>query len=249
MVTSNDSSGPVRDPETVAAAEAWARSAEFSSPLRWGAVEDAVLDQPLPSSGGDAASAAAKGAVRAVLAVVVGCSSLLGLAFVLVLRGSEDRSVQDFAGTASIFAFLVALAVVAASAFIWWDTGRTRSVLGLVLSGMTGVASAAALVAFQGATYDDDRSSLFIRVLTLAAAVVGLGLFGAILFGAQGPSDSKNRRSWRLDVGKELQYIVARNTVLDVLVERGLVSLDAKEKDRIASRPLGSWHELDAAQE
>lgn len=247
MVTSSENSGPVRDPETVAAAAEWARTADFATPLQWGAVEDAVLAQPLPG-GGAGAGTAATGIVRTLVFGLVGCSALIGLALVLVLRGSSDTDLQDLAGVGAIVAFLVALALVVASAFIWWDTGRPRSSLGLAVSGVTGVASAVAFVAFLGASYDDDRSTLFIRVLSLGAAVVGLGLFGAILALGTPSTGQPRKRRLSLDMGKELRYVVARNTALDVLVERGLTQVDGKEKERIASMPLGSWHQLDSTQ-
>lgn len=247
-MTSNDNPVPGRESETVVAAAAWARTAEFAWPLRWGDIEDSVLDQPFTSADTGAAGAAAQGALRTVAAVVVGGAALIGLALILVLRGTEDSDLQALAGTGTLVAFIVALGVVVGAAFIWWDSGRPRSPLGLGLAGGTGAVSAAAFVAFQGADYADDRNALFIRLLTIGAAVVGVGLFGAMLLASTGADTTPRRRRWSLDVGRELKAIVARNTVLDVLVERGLARLDGKEKERIASMPLGTWHELDTAQ-
>lgn len=245
MVTPNEHSVPEADPETVAVAAAWARTTDFAWPLQWGQIEDDVMDLPLPPAGAGKAGAIVQGALGSLSAALVGGASLIGLALLLVLRGSEDKEVQDLSGTGALFAFIVALGAVVAAAYIWWDTGRRRSPLGLGVSATTGVVSAIAFIVFQGMSYDDDRNTLLINLLTAAAAVVGVGLFGAILLGSKDGAAQSRRRPFSLDMGKELQLIDARNAVLDVLVERHLARVDAKEKERIASMPLGSWHQLD----
>jgi len=48
-----------------------------------------------------------------------------------------------------------------------------------------------------------------------------------------------------LNPAKGVGYLQARNRVLGILVERGIVELDPDMQKRMTEMPLGSWHELD----
>lgn len=245
MVNDQNSSDGDFFPEVASSAATWARTASFERPIRFEDVENAVLDSSVP--GLDAKASFGMHSVRQLLVVgVFALAPVVGLVCVMVMRAATDAQVREFAGIGLLYSFLIAAGVLIASASIWGQTGRPRNLLGIIHAGVSGVIGAVSFALFRTTDYyGGDTASFFIRLLTGLSAVLGVGLCVAMLFGSSASPKKKRRRTFHLGASQEMKLIVGRNAVLDVLRERGLVSLDDRAAERIASMPLGTWSDVD----
>ncbi|HLT10910.1 MAG TPA: hypothetical protein VK028_08890 [Micromonosporaceae bacterium] len=221
----------------------WARTANFSYPVRWGEVESAILARDLPPleqevTTGRFARVAVVAAAAVVGALVYGASVVgLGLVAVGAYLAASPGPWMVVAQIAFIVATLVPVTVLMA----WW-TERRRGPWDVLVSGLTAAASIGAFVILT--TLPEESDAGWLGTLTLVAAVVALAVFLVILAASKGGPRAR-RRAWSLNPGKDLRYIAAREEVLQVLVERRLVQLDKAGQRKVLEMPLGSWHELD----
>lgn len=224
-------------------AREWARSADIATPVKWGDLEEQIISQRLtPEDGGDGPNwllGAIMGIQYGLLLVFV-MSPVLGAALVAWATAVDSRSVQGDLTLIATFMFIVSIVVSGSSLSMWWQT-RTRSWVSLA-SGLVAVLSVVATFAV-GLSYDGDLPGAGLELLALVAG--GLGLLLVIL---QLVSKSLGRTGAGVPRGDRAQrrFSAAREEVLDVLSERGMVQLSSDQRHRMRRMRVGTWHKFDA---
>lgn len=230
---------------------AWAQSAQFPRPVRWGEVEAAVLARHLPAQEWPA-KRGPRGAVgfagTAVATVVLGATALwaalnllspiVGLAAVLGARATGIAiPVWVFVATMAFVMALMTAILIAWGVFQDPRHGRFELVV-------TGAGAAVCLVAaalLRAAPFEAGEASFFAG----AAAVVNLVALVRLIAAPRYRGRSFARRHRNLsDI--ERRYVDARAYVLDILVkQRKVADLDGIDLAHMNGMPLRSWHELD----
>lgn len=222
-------------PERDQSAEEWARGVQLSGPVRWGAVEDEVFARPAPrpieETRADRVIRAIGLVLMGILAIPAFGASVVGL--VLFLVGVDPVVVRIF--------FVVAAGFPVAMVLTWWDT-RERGLVRITASGSSGLVSLVAyLLMRSGPMADRDAwAALFM----LVAVVTGVVAAVVMLVASKAP-EQRRRGPRGLSPAKGVGYLQARNRVLGILVERGVVELDPDMQKKMTEMPLGCWHELD----
>ncbi|QYJ05586.1 hypothetical protein KUV85_07890 [Nocardioides panacisoli] len=167
---------------------------------------------------------------------------LIGLALV-ALVGGGTLAVGWL--VAAQLAFVVALANVVSSLFKWSESGRLRDPWSVLLTGVTGVLSAAAL-GLLWTQFDD--SGGWAPMIAGAGALVGIVGCGVVVVASTGASGTGlGRRVFgpagilNLDPTREHRYVVARGQVLDILIHRGQVPINQQRRDELVRMALGAW--------
>lgn len=212
--------------------EDWARGVQLSPPVRWGAIEDEVLRRrpAVEQTGADRAIRAVGLVLLAVICLPVVASSFIGL---LLLRG-------DGPPTLVRLCFVAAAALVVAVLVNWWSE-RDRGPVRLLIAAGSGAVSLLAFLQLRSAPEPDGVAVL----LTLAAAVLGLGGTVLMIVAARPDADRPRRRRWSLSPAKDLAYVQARERVLGILTERRVVTVADDQRTRMIQMPLGTWGRLD----
>jgi hypothetical protein len=199
-------------------AHEWARSADVATPIKWGDLEKQIISERLTPNGDDG-----------------GPNWLLGVLMVPIMM-----MLGAFLLAPALAAGLVAWATVVSATWLsmWWQT-RSRSVIAIV-SGL--VATVSVVVTFiVGKSYDGDLPGDWLEWSALVTGVLGLAL--TIL---QFVSKSEHRAGVPKSDRAQRRYSAAREEVLDVLVERGVVDLTPDQRHRMRRMRVGTWHKFDA---
>ncbi|UFU07091.1 hypothetical protein [Ruania halotolerans] len=224
--------------------EEWARTAHFPFPIRWGAVEDAILDRrppPLEDEQGQVGRAILKAIVLLVAIAVYGAGAI-GLAAIALGSSAASGIGSDSWLSLARIAFLVSLVALMTVLAVWWSDGRRRGPWDVLAAGCTALTgSGATLILLVG------RGEVGgLGALTIVAALGGL--VAVIVLLAASRSRTVGRRRWSIDPMKDRRYLAARQRVLAVLEERGLTQeLSEGSRQQLKNMPLGTWHQLDRA--
>lgn len=222
-------------------AREWARSTDIATPIKWGDLERQIISQRLSPSAGSGGPNWLLGAVMGIqLSVVLlfVMSPVLGAALVVWATMVDARSTQDDLTLIATFMFVVSIVVSGTWLSMWWQI-RTRSMISLV-SGL--VATLAVVATFVvGLSYDGELPGEWLELLALIAG--GLGLVVTVLEFA---SKSEARKGVPKGDRAQRRYSAAREEVLDVLAERGVVELTPDQRHRMQRMRLGTWHKFDA---
>lgn len=233
----------------------WARAAVFAEGRIWGDAEAAVLAREYPPLPGTAVlrvfSLIAWAGIVILLVVPTVGSAAIGL--LLAVLGTSAGSV----GAAHAFlvgcrfAFVIANVMALTAIGLWWELGRRRTWYGLIASAVT-LCAAATTHAWLRGHADDLPDVAWLPILILSATLFGLvGLVLALL----SPWESKGKKSRRKPPrrgprgDKGQRCLIARHRLLEILLQRRLVTLDDGDKIRVKEMPLGYWCELDGLDE
>ncbi|QOR69811.1 hypothetical protein IM660_14255 [Ruania alkalisoli] len=226
----------------------WARTEQFSQPLRWGEIEAAILEHDLPRLPEEKAWVTAIGIVGwvgiALLAIPSFGSAVLGLVLVAVGSAAEGAAEAEGWFTGARFFFFLAAALGVGFFVDWWRS-RRRAALQLVTSALIAAGSGAALVVVLAS--DGPPPGLLLLGFILTAIVSGVLVFIAGLVSTpegrprrrrpprRGPRSSRIRDRWRR----------GRDVVLQILRQRRLVDIDDDDQVRLNELPLGYWSEVE----
>lgn len=173
--------------------EEWARTAEFSTPVRWGEIEKTVLAGDVPPDGEETPKSRALVLIAWVCFVVVGLVTLgapvLALALIVAgtARGGVDPAENWFLAAALVF--IVAIVVQLLTLNLWWELRRRPSML--VLShGVAVVASAASALVV--VLVDTAQVKWGYHVLLLITGI--LGAVGLVLHMVSKPEGRGKKR-------------------------------------------------------
>lgn len=227
-------------------AEQWAEREDFDQPVRWGQVERSLVRRRLPLRQGERAlewlgTLAGIGAVLVVLPFLG--SPAVALVTSLAARRAEGDAAQTWL-VVTTFALLVAAAVGGACIIGWW-LDRESTTLELGLAAVVAGFSLATVLVLRGTTdvVGVDRTTNYALAAT-ATGTVGLVLCAVSKPILISPFSRRDRNlpkhRWQHDT-----YLEARSTVLTVLERRGLVHLEAAQRQKIDRMKLGTWHRLD----
>lgn len=228
-------SAPLSDRKQTA--EQWSETVELSEPIRWGAIEDEVLNRRPPRASDDTAVYRFIRGIGfvlvALLAIPTFGASLVGL--LLSTAGADPFFLR--------LCFGMAAGVPLAMLMIWWEDKRRRGTLKVIFSAASGTISLAAYFLMRtGPVAERDG---WTALLMLAAAATGLGACAVFLVASKGPDRTHRKLRWNLSPAKEKAYWDARKRVLEVLVERGAVDLHPDMQKRMISMQVGTWSRID----
>lgn len=222
-------------------ASEWARTAEIATPVKWGEVEQQIISRRLAPGDG-------KHGPNWLLGVVVALPVLVLLVFILspiiaaalVVKATtvDVRSVQSDLTLIARFLFVVSIVISGTWLRMWWQT-RTRSWVA-VLSGIAATLSVVVTFAV-GLSYDGDLPGDGLVLLALLAG--GLGLVLTII---ELVSKGEGQKGVPKSARAQRRFSAAREDVVDVLVERGLVELTPDQRHRMQRMRVGTWYKFDA---
>ena len=222
-------------------AREWARSANVATPVKWGDLEKQIISERLTPSGDDGGPNWTLGVIMVAMMMALGgflLAPALAAGLVAWATTTEDASTQDDLTLIATFLFIISIVVSATWLSMWWQT-RSRSAIAIV-SGL--VATVSVVVTFVvGKSYDGDLPGDWLEWSALAAGVLSLAL--TIL---QFVSKSEHRAGVPKSDRAQRRYSAAREEVLDVLSERGVVELTADQRHRMQRMRVGTWHKFDA---
>lgn len=222
-------------------AHEWARSADVATPIKWGDLEKQIISERLTPRGNDGGPNWLLGALMVPMMLMLGAFLLapaLAAGLVAWATTTEDASTQDDLTLIATVLFVVSIVVSATWLSMWWQT-RSRSVITIVSGLVTTVSVVVTFVV--GKSYDGDLPGDWLEWSALVAGVLGLAL--TIL---QFVSKSEHRAGVPKSDRAQRRYSAAREEVLDVLVERGLVDLTPDQRHRMRRMRVGTWHKFDA---
>lgn len=215
--------------------EDWARTVDqLPRPVRWGQVEDEVLDrQPaFDQSTADKVMRVLGFTILGILAIPTFGSSVVGL--VLYLLGVSPIMLRV------LFVLAIGVSVLM---LIFWREDRERSPVKVLLAGGSGAVSL--VTYFLMRSGPEEQADAWAALLMLIAAVVGLGAAVVMVVAAKPDPKRPRRRRMSLSPGKDIAYVRARKQALHILVERGLAQVDTDRQKQMAEMPLGTWYTLD----
>lgn len=230
------------------AVDGWARTAQFSQPLRWGEAEAAVLERdypPLPGMLALKIMGAVGIGVTALIALPLFGAAVIGLVLV-ALAPAQDTGEEGLLWLARL-AFGLAILVAGTGLSAWWQTRRRSAVFVSTAAG-TAIGAGAACVLL---LVFELPEMPWLTVLALAAAVLGtIHLVLELASKPEGGDKSRKppRRGPRRS-GQRLRAEKARSRLLEVLIQRQLVKVDEGDRIRLRQMPLGYWSELDGLDE
>lgn len=227
--------------------EAWARTAEFPQPVRWGDIEAAILSRPPPEAAGGrdyvptgkerVGGKVAFGIVMAAGILMYGLPVIgLGIVWAVVGAGLES----GWLSLAQAI-FFVSLTVPLATLSVWWSSDRRREPKDLIITAVAGCSALAAHVLIQAA---GNVGGGLLEIVTLLGAVCGFAVFAVLLLASNAGRRRSGSRTGNSQP-REDRYNVARARVLDILVERGVVDEDEVDIGYMLDMPLGTWRDLD----
>jgi hypothetical protein len=214
----------------------WARTAEFTTPVRLGDIETEVLSRPVddvPAARSDGSRIAAS----VVGALLVLAPPLVGL-IALWSASQASGADADLGLDISRAAYLVAAVMPVALLVMWWLVfGRRRSALELPAAGASALFAVAGLV-LVAATATDVSRVLFVRMILAALA-------GAVCFVIMLVASRRDPAPAAPDAVTDEQraHLRDRTLVAHVLRDRGLI--DAATYEKALTAPLGGWREFD----
>ena len=222
-------------------AREWAKTANIATPVKWGELEREIISLRLVPEEGVGKPNLLLGMVMILTSLMLSMyflSPALGAAFVAWATVVDSRGMQESLVTLAIFMFVISIVVTVTSIRTWWST-RSRSTASIV-GGMVVIVSVAATFAV-GLSYDGELPGSWLEVLALSAGV--LGIAAVVLNLVSNPAkESGGPKSGR----EQRRYDAAREEVVDVLVERGLVVLTPDQRRRMQRMRVGTWHKFDA---
>ncbi|EGD44833.1 LigA [Nocardioidaceae bacterium Broad-1] len=230
------------------AVDSWARVAPFSQPLNWGEAEAAVLDRdypPLPGMFALKLVGLVGVGFLALLAAPFYGAALIGLVLV-ALAPAQSTGAEGLLWLARL-AFGLAIIMAGLELSTWWGT-RRRSAYGVATAAVTAIGAGAAYVLV---LILDLPEMAWLAALALVAAILGTARLVLELV-SKPEGGAKNRKppprgprgsSQRLRASK------ARDRLLEILIQRRLVTVDEGDKIRLREMPLGYWSELDGLDE
>lgn len=232
--------------------ESWARTTQFAHPVQWGEIERTILAWDIPRRSVESLpnkALALFGLVGSVvLGLVTGGAPLVGLVLIVVgsVWGGTDAGSWF---SAAFFLFVISIVVQLFSLNDWRQV-RRRLPLSLLIDSGAVLASVASALVLVTAVGDVGKEKW------LLVAIVVAGVLGAVSFGLNATSEPEGRDKSRKpprrgprNSWKWRRYSDARDRVLEILVERGVVDLDESDQKRVSEMPLGYWEELDGVDE
>lgn len=224
-------------------AREWARSADIATPVKWGDLERQIISQRLSPEDHDDKPSWILGlamVIPAALVAVFLLSPAVAATLVAWATSVDVTSTQEDLTLIARFLFVISIVVSGTWLSMWWQT-RSRSLVSLA-SGLVAVLSVVATFAV-GLSYDGDLPGAGLELLALVAG--GLGLLLVIL---QVVAKSQGRTGAGVPRGDRAQRCLsaAREEVLDVLSERGIVELSSDQRHRMRRMRVGTWHKFDA---
>ncbi|WP_328527797.1 hypothetical protein OG984_19170 [Nocardioides sp. NBC_00368] len=222
-------------------AREWAKTANIGTPVKWGDLEREIISLRLVPEEGVGRPNLLLGLVMILTSLVLSVfflSPALGAVFVAWATMVDSRGMQEGLVTLAIFMFVVSIVVTVTSIRTWWST-RSRSTVS-ILGGIVVIVSVVATFAV-GLSYDGELPGSWLEVLAAAAGFLGiatvlLNLASNRAKSSEGPKSGREQR----------RYDAAREEVVDVLVERGLVVLTPDQRRRMQRMRVGTWHKFDA---
>ncbi|MFE6645502.1 hypothetical protein ACFVJS_02985 [Nocardioides sp. NPDC057772] len=222
-------------------AREWAKTANIETPMKWGDLEREIISLRLVPEEGVGKRNLLLGMIMTLTSLVLSIffvSPAIGAFFVAWATMIESRGTQESLVTLAIFMFVVSIVVTVTSIRTWWNT-RSRSMVSIV-GGVVAIVSVSATFAV-GLSYDGELPGSWLEVLALAAGVLAIAAVALNLVSkpsktGEGPKSGREQR----------RYDAAREEVVDVLVERGLVVLTPDQRRRMQRMRVGTWHKFDA---
>lgn len=224
----------------------WARTAELSTPIRFGDVEARVMAGPLPKpksvSAGSVAARGSAGIVMAVATLLAFGAPVISLGIIAAhAYGNDPVTTGSWLPIARI-ALTVTIALPFAMLAIWWlARDRHRGVIGLLVT--SGTAVLAVIIFFVLRDMPDLQGATELSTRALLAMVAGVAVFVAMLVASKPGPAPKDRSREGVNTVSDKQVLDARREVLNALSDRGLVTDEIFLK--AIQMPLGSWRELD----
>lgn len=222
-------------------AREWAKSANIETPVKWGDLEREIISLRLVPDAGVGKPNFLLGMVMILTSLMLSMfflSPALGAGFVVWATMVDSGGMQESLVTLAIFMFVVSIVVTVTSIRMWWHT-RSRSMTS-IMGGVVVILSVAVTFA-AGLSYDGELPGSWLEMLALAAGVLGIAV--VVLNLVSNPAKSSGGpRSGR----EQRRYDAAREEVVDVLVERGLVALTPDQRRRMQRMRVGTWHKFDA---
>ncbi|GAA1684409.1 hypothetical protein GCM10009830_34680 [Glycomyces endophyticus] len=226
------------------AVDSWAREREFPQPFSWGEAEAAVLAReypPLPGSLVMRLVGVVAWVLIAVLAVPTVGGAVVGFAAIAAAAQDGQDAANGWLSPATVL-FLFGLVSVGSMLSMWWET-RRRSPMLLAVAGTSALAAVAswAVLALSPVSAEGWLPWLIIATALVGAVAFLLGAFSK----PEGRAKRRKppRRGPRGD--KRARAAKARQRLLEVVLDRGLVYLDEADLIRVGEMPLGYWNELD----
>ena len=233
--------------------EEWARSSRFSQPLRLGEVEAGILARRPAASESLGKSFPF---LRALTWPVLAFAFLLGPGLALLgllavyLGTGQEPPVGDNGWLRVAHLIFVVGAFTELSALVDAVRSRHREWFHLATALLTVVGTAVAIVLLRSSEWEEPWG------LTLAVVAMGIFAVGVIVVSVrarpQRPGPNASRKPPKRgpeDDGAYWHYIRTRRQVLGTLIERGLLKVDAADRQRLDEMPLGYWDELDGVDE
>lgn len=232
-------------------AEQWARTHDFSEPLRLAEVEAGVLAREPVAVPGLPLWVHAVGAVGWVF---MGISYFLGMGAPVLglltawLAGQESSGASDAWMSVTQLVFCVS---VPTQAFYLVEVVRAkrRHLHDTVFAAITVLASAATFAVLRSSS---EPVPDLVWLAVVVTGLVGVALVVASMM-SKAPRSTNDARKPPLrgpsGTADRERYLHTRALALDIVVDRGLLRLDDLEKSRINNIPLGYWEELDGVDE
>ena len=226
----------------------WARTMEFSTPLRWGEVEAAILSRPAPSLGGQYTgpmtarrALGVSGVVRfVVLGVAIGAAPAIGLGLVVAhVHGALGDEVVRWA----FYCQVAAASLLLLAVLEWTEERRRGSRSSLALVAETAVTSTASYFVLRTSSDQETYGSL--PRLALGTAVAGWILLLVVGFGSRRWVRYTRPRDRPDQTEQGAGYMGARVAVIEILIRRGLVDRGDVDITEMMEMPLGTWRDLD----
>lgn len=222
-------------------AREWARSADVPTPVKWGDLEKQIISERLTPNGDDGRPNRLLGVIMVPMLLLLGAFLLapaLAAGLVAWATTTENASTQGDLTLIATILFVISIVVSMTWLSMWWET-RSRSAIAIV----SGVAATVSVVItfVVGKSYDGDLPGDWLEWSALVAGVLGL-----VLTILQVVSKSEHRAGVPRSDRAQRRYSAAREEVLDVLSERGVVELTPDQRHRMQRMRVGTWYKFDA---
>ncbi|MCW4457152.1 hypothetical protein [Microbacterium sp. MPKO10] len=222
----------------------WARTVDLPDPIRWGELEEQILEFPVTDEQVKDAEEVPGGpgalnvAVAYLLWVPYLLAPVVGLVLVIIGIGADMPSERDDMIGPAHFFFVIGLVLIIVQLALWVST-RDRS---MMLIGTTIPVTVVSLVAYllvrplPGASWTS--------LIALVSAVLGVVVL-VLLFFVSKPMAPGPRVKWRSATAEQKVQLGNRAMVLEELKKRGLITDKGTDISGLVEMPIGAWHRMD----
>ncbi|WP_166998781.1 hypothetical protein [Paramicrobacterium fandaimingii] len=222
----------------------WARTVELSEPLKWGELEEKVLEFHISDEDIAAAATAPRGpgAAAVVLAYIVLwvpylLAPIVGLVLVIIALGTNNQGERESLMGFVQICFIIGLVLIVVQGVLWVST-RDRSMMSIGTTIPVTIVSLAAYLLIR-----PEPGASWTALIAFVSAILGVVVLGVTIFASK--PTPRLREKWKNVTPEHLAQKWNRAVVLEELSKRGIISDKTVDVPGLVEMPIGTWNRMD----